>query len=178
MKRLLSLFGVKRGETVKELAAFPQMDTGAPSPLILANDNRLALIYYLNDNPSPDGTYETVRRQRSESEPGPVAFVKASFTAIRFGYPNDEALAGHRLYPKGLRHYGVWEVMDSEWPGELDKANAVHPRHIPGLFRGRHIVFTFHDTTLELLGEDLEVEVREQSAVGLLPEMLKYIQSI
>jgi hypothetical protein len=30
-----------------------------------------------------------------------------------FGYPNDEALAGHPLYASGLRAYGIFEVLNS-----------------------------------------------------------------
>lgn len=166
-----------RGESVRELTEFPQMTTGAPSPLILADENRLALAYYLNATASSaDGSFATIRSRNPAADVEPVAFVKVEFTAIRFGYPNDEGLIGHRLFEKGLRAYGVWEVLNSDWPVELERANRKHPEHFPGLFDGlQHIVFTFQDSTLEVLSSGFEVEVHHQSVFGMLPPMQDFL---
>ena len=166
------------GEIVSEFKEFPQMETGAPSPLIFANENRLALAYYLNaPAPSADGSYATIRSRSPATDVEPVAFVKIEFTVIRFGYPNDEALIGHRLFDKGLRSYGVWEVLNSSWPGELERANRKHPQHFPGFFDDlRHIIYTFHDSTLEVLSHRFEVAVHHQSAFGMLPLMQDFLR--
>jgi hypothetical protein len=68
-----------------------------------------------------------------------------------FGSPNDEALAGHPLYGKGLQFYSVHRVDNSSWIGLLERRNSVHPRHDPKAFLEdkRHYIFTFHDSTLE-----------------------------
>jgi hypothetical protein len=67
-----------------------------------------------------------------------------------FGAPNDEALGGHPLAQVGLRHYSVHEVRESALAYELERRNAVHPRHDPASFANRrHYVFTFQDSTLE-----------------------------
>jgi hypothetical protein len=34
---------------------------------------------------------------------------------MKVGYPDNEALPGHPLYSKGLRHYGRYEVLESSW---------------------------------------------------------------
>ena len=173
----MDLVEQKLGEIVKELAGFPQMETGAPSPLILANENRLALAYYLNATaPSADGSFATTKPRNPAVDAEPVALVKIEVTAIRLGYPNDEALNGHRLFDKGLRWYGVWEVLMSDWPGELERVNQKHPKQFSGLFDGlRHIIFTFHDSTLEVLCRNFEVEVHRQSVYGLLPQMQDFL---
>lgn len=167
-----------RGEIVREFVEFPQMETGAPSPLILADENRLALAYYLNATaPSADGSFATIKSRSPAADIEPVALVKMEFIAIRFGYPNDEGLIGHRLFDRGLRAYCVWEVLNSDWPVELERANRKHPEHFPGLFDSlRHIIFTFHDSTLEVLSRSFEVEVHHQSVFGMLPLMQDFLR--
>src|SRR5262245_58849967 len=128
-------------EEIVELTQFPDMETGAPEPLILANEHRCALVYYLNAHPSRDCGYEIVRA-RSDAEMGPVVFVKMEVWLMHFGYPNGEALGGHPLFKRGLRAFSVQEVIDSTWPSELERANRVHPNHFPEMFdRLRHIIF-------------------------------------
>lgn len=70
--------------------------------------------------------------------------------ALTFGWPNDEALNGHPLWGRGLRHYTIQEVFNSSWIAELERRNAVHPQHLPGAFRDcRHIIITFKEDTFE-----------------------------
>src|SRR5262249_17748356 len=91
-----------------------------------------------------------------------------------FGPPNDEALSGHPLYRKGLRHYGVCEVKNSSWVRALERMNRVHPSHHPRMFsRYRHFVFTFHDTTFECIAGGIRNVARFPyvNHSGLLDEM-------
>jgi hypothetical protein len=46
-----------------------------------------------------------------------------------FGAPNDEALAAHPLYRKGLKFYSVHRVDNSSWISLLERRNSVHPSH-------------------------------------------------
>ena len=69
----------------------------------------------------------------------------------KFGYPNDEGRWGHRLYPKGLRSYGVFEVLESEWLVELRKSNAKAFPDFTAFEGGRHFIFAFHDSTFECI---------------------------
>lgn len=119
----------------------PTMETGAPMPQILAEEGRLVLGYFLNEGVEDEA----------------CAIFKADhYRAFKFGPPNDEALSGHPYYDKGLGYYGVYEVLHSDWIAELEVANRVHSRHLPDLFLAdRHFVFTFHDTTFELIAHDV-----------------------
>ncbi|MGH9524383.1 MAG: hypothetical protein ACRD3E_17805 [Terriglobales bacterium] len=91
-----------------------------------------------------------------------------------FGYPNDEALGSHALYPHGLAHYDFHSVMNSPLIAELDRRNEVHPRHIAGAYRERfrHWVITFHDETLEVIARDAHVArvTPLQPGAGILEE--------
>ena len=88
-----------------------------------------------------------------------VELVRCSTT--KFGYPNDEALGGHPLYAKGLVNYGIYEVLNSSWIAEQAKQNQVcfpAPTHKS---RKRHFIFTFHDSTLECLAQDLKLTLSD-----------------
>jgi len=82
---------------------------------------------------------------------GKILVVFQGCSIASFGYPNDEALAGHPLYKSGLEHYGFYEVMHFPWPAQLEEQNHVM---FPGsrVFQGdRHFAVTFHDSTFECL---------------------------
>jgi hypothetical protein len=112
------------------LADWPQPTTVA-QPRVLADDTTLSLMY------RTDGERYAV-----------VRFPLCMYLA--FGQPNDEALAGHPLARVGLRHYSVHEIHGSALVRELERRNAVHPRHDPAFYLNqRHFVFTFQDSTLE-----------------------------
>jgi hypothetical protein len=133
------MYTVDRHDRVEELKDFPQQSTGAPVPLLLAEDGELILAYLV------------------ESEADEAAVIEfESVSAHYFGPPNDEALNGHPLYHKGLRFYGVYEVQNSSWIRALERMNRVHPKHLPRIFsRYRHFIFTFHDTTLECVANGI-----------------------
>jgi len=74
-----------------------------------------------------------------------------------FGYPNEEAISGHRYARFGLVPFGFVEVNDSEILENIVNANRVHPYHKDELFnKYRHFVFPFHDTTLEVIAKSYE----------------------
>jgi hypothetical protein len=81
-----------------------------------------------------------------------LEFSRCSVT--KFGYPNDHALGGHRLYEKGLGFYGFFEVLDSEWISELRRGNMVTYPDFQAFPDERHFVITFHDSTLECIALD------------------------
>jgi hypothetical protein len=114
------------------------MNTGAPRPAVHSNGRDLLCAYFVNSTANPD------RR---------VALLK--FEAVlqyRFGYPNDEVLQGHSLYPFGLEHYGFFVVENSPLIHEIENQNSCHRQHRPGIYAAfRHWVITFHDETLEVI---------------------------
>lgn len=121
----------------------PESDIGAPMPVVLADEHLLLFGYYLHRAP---------RDWKSDA----CVIVSAElYRALRFGYPNDEALSGHRYAAIGLRAYRAYEVLDSEWLHELKVANRSHPNHSDGMFEhDRHFIFTFHDSVLEFITDD------------------------
>ena len=141
-------------ERVVVLDDWPLPAAGAPCPRIMADDSALSLIYR-----TADGRFAVVH------------FPLCNYLA--FGSPNHEALGGHPLCARGLRHYSVHEVFGSSLIQELERRNSVHPRHDPESYlRGmKHYVFTFQDRTLECVAttepwwqESIQVFEREEEA--------------
>ena len=133
---------VEERDRVVELVDIPQQDVGAPMPVLLASGGCLVIAYLL------------VTGDNDEREFAVVEFdlVYAHY----FGSPNDEALSGHPLYARGLRHYAAYEVFDSSWIRSLERMNRVHPRHDPRRYDDRHhYVFTFHDNTFECVARGI-----------------------
>jgi hypothetical protein len=141
------------------IAAFddvPQHSPGAPMPLIIANDIGLLLSYEV----APDGAER-------------VALKFTSVYAHSFGPPNDEALAGHPLAPRGLQPYGIFEVIDSSWVRALERTNRIYRLHNEDRFRRpRHLVFTFHDNTFECIAEKAVVAARQPNTPEAVASLL------
>lgn len=121
-------------DVVTEDKTFPQMSTGAPMPLLLADDESCVLSYYTGD----ERIY--------------VKFTSASYCSL--GGPNDETLHGHPLFDKRLRHYAAYQVDHSSLIDSLEKINSVHSQHNPARFAEKtHYILTFHDTTFECVAD-------------------------
>ncbi|HLN16965.1 MAG TPA: hypothetical protein VK277_09465, partial [Acidimicrobiales bacterium] len=94
-------------ERVVELDLPWQPDAGAPHPVVRQDEARLVVVY-------------------RAAHPAVGPFVRLQFDSPLcsiFGYPNDEALAGHPLYEVGLGSYGLYEVLSSAWLRELRGRN-------------------------------------------------------
>ena len=77
---------------------------------------------------------------------------------LSLGWPNDEALNGHRLWGTGLNYHAIQEVIGSDLIEELERRNAVHRLHRSGAFRDRrHIIVTFKDATFECVCMTMEL---------------------
>ncbi len=128
-------------------------NAGAPEPMLCQNEHRAVLIF----------------ESRSERR---VLVEFEGCLSTQFGYPNDEALAGHRLYRLGLREYGVFEIVDSSWLRELTRQNRItFPSSAFGQLR--HFVITFHDSTFECLAETLKAKDLEGTRAALLQPYLQ-----
>lgn len=163
--------GSREPDEVVQSDEFPQQSVGAPLPLVLADDRRLVLAYFVEErDPAWDGRSGRVVGPESE-EPAAIVYFP-SFTAFTFGGPNDEALHGHPLHERGLEPYGAFEVKRSSWVASLERVNSVHDHHDPRAYaRLRHFVFTFHDTPLECVAQAFDVHLRRGSHTSLLGEM-------
>ena len=138
------------------------MNTGAPNPIIIANDYKFNLMYYLPDEYNNKNLIIKV-----------VKFVFQNRRIIKFGSPNEVSLNGHRYYHLGLEAYGIFDVKESEWIEELKTTSQFHPRFNEDSYNNlKHYIFCFHDSTLECIAEGFSFEVVEGEIKDLLPSIL------
>jgi hypothetical protein len=139
-----SLYTVDGLDKVITLDDLPRPDAGSPFPIVFSDDQNLLLSYDI-----------------SLHVEGRVVLRFNRAHAHYFGAPNDEALHGHPLYSRGLRCYGIFEVLESSWKRCLEKVNRVHRQHDPDSFNSiRHFIITFHDKTFECLANGVAIAVR------------------
>jgi hypothetical protein len=164
-----AMYVIDEHDQVVPLDDLPQSSVGAPCPVVLAEEGRLVVAFFVQETPADwDGT--TARMVGSDSPGEPAAIVR--FTGPRasmFGSPNDEAFEGHPLASRGLQPYGAFEVRRSSWIRALERMNSVHPSHRPEYFSTlRHFVLAFHDSTFECVAHGYSWE----RAKGPLTEVI------
>lgn len=116
----------------------PSPDPDSPAPILLCDDAALVIAFQTRDQLVAIVRFDPVE-------------------AMRFGAPNDEALAGHPLMSRGLEPSGSFVVENSSWILELAGINSVHPVHEPSYYADlRHFVITFHDSTFECLARRVD----------------------
>ncbi len=138
----------------------PKWSAGATSPVVLASDNGLVLVY-------------NVALEEEESV-GVVTFKHAR--AHRFSGINDEVLSGHPLYGKGLEFYGAHEVVGSSWIEELRSVHSVHHLYDASRWNSiKHYLLCFHDDTLEVLAEGYVSEKRAGTVKEVLSNLVAHL---
>ncbi len=158
---------------LQEIKTLPQMDTGAPAPLIIASEGRVALAYskarFSNGGAAKKVQDVTVREEL-------VLVFFEGCMAHYGGPPNDEALSGHPLAERGLESYAVFEVKNSSWIKRLEYINRIHPHHDSKCyFSQSHLIFTFHDSTFEIICRGFHYEIANEGREELIPRMLRYV---
>jgi hypothetical protein len=120
---------------------------GAPQPFIVSSEERTLIGFYARGEDA----------EQRNSDAVTVAEL-VGCTSVKFGFPNDEVLDGHRLDDPGLGYYEPHEVDNSAWLIELRAIEAVH-EHAPQVpfENARHYVLTFHDSTLEAIARDVRL---------------------
>jgi hypothetical protein len=150
---------------------FPvRWDVGAPLPILLKNDYRAFIVFYLKTvDPNWDGTYVNIIHTDS-AEAADLAVVEFQrCKSVKMGTPNDEVSHGHPLYGKGFRPYTPLRVENSEWIIELEKINSVHRGYKPDLWRNlTHYILGFHDSTFECVAESFRIEVMKATMAHAL----------
>lgn len=112
---------------------------------------------------------------RETRQGGPVALIDLSGCTSRFGLPNDEALRGHPLLERGLRYYAAGEVLNSRWRAREDARNQIaFPES--RMTDIRHLVFTFHDSTLECLTHTFRAELLHEPYLTVLRRIAARIE--
>ena len=165
------MYDVSGNDRVEELKSVPQSCTGAPMPIVLADEFHV-LVAYLTSQPDPnwDGSYVNVVTNDTESVVAIVNFVRPSLHM--FGPPNDEAFGGHPLAKLGLRPYSANEIHNSSWLQRRIAMNRVHRQHSDAMFDDlRHFIFAFHDSTFECLAHEFDISLFRGSMHGAVAHM-------
>jgi hypothetical protein len=162
-----------------------QWDIGAPLPVLIANEDRTFLVFYLrNVDPDWDGTYVHVRDPAQDIDQPMAVLEFRGCHSAKLGDPNDEVLHGHRLWGRGLKPYGAFLVRNSTWVAELRRINEVHESYrdpkvlrgesyftLPPWERMNHYLFALHDSTFECVAESFTVSTFSSS----MPEVLQAV---
>ncbi len=168
------MYEVDSRDEVIELKELPQSSVGAPIPIVLADEFKVILAYYLEDGADQNRPKETDPSHES------IAIVRFnSVTSHMFGPPNDEAFSGHPLAKRGLQPYSAFRVDQSSWIRRLERMNSVHPYHDPSHYKAKqHFIFAFHDSTFECVCKDFELKiVYAQTVSQVIPTMVTWLQS-
>jgi len=131
------------------------MSVGAPLPHIIANEGRLVFGYLV------EGEGDLSLPAAASLDIDAFVVVKTDHCILfKSGSPNDEVLGGHPYSGIGLGPYAIYEVLNSDWIAEVVGINSVHSNCDPALFSAyRHFIFTFHDSTFELIAKDVSFSV-------------------
>ena len=166
------MYEVDQQDHVVPLEDVPQSSIGAPIPVVLADEHRVALAYYMENTP-PDWDGKSVRVVGPLTDGELVALVLFKDPiAHMFGPPNDEAFAGHPLAGRGLEPYAAFRIENSSWIRRLERMNSVHPYHRPERFwELQHLIFAFHDSTFECVCRTYEIKM----ARGPIAEMISHM---
>jgi hypothetical protein len=167
----------ERDRALELRSSVPQSSGGAPLPLILSDEFRVAVAYYTENTPqSWDG--RSVRMLTPDSDE-PWAIVTFDSYAHMFGPPNDEAFRGHPLAERGLTPYAFFVILNSSWLRGLERMNSVHPHHSKNRFmqRKHHFVLSFHDSTFECIASGFTVRTGSGPLSGTIPLMLETLSS-
>ena len=147
-----------------DIGCFPEL--AVSGPIVMAADERLVFSFNAT-RPTPDG-----RR----TDAGRAVVNVESCLAFKFGHPNDEALPGHPLYDLGFEGVAVYEVLESSWIAELARQNRVRfPDSDLAAWGVRHFLFSFHESTLEVLGDGLDVSVSDDSFSVIVSRMQSWL---
>jgi hypothetical protein len=137
-------------------------DPVVPRPLLMQYEDEAYLAFYPREDPIQHDPTPTVAIFQWHGCDGAV-----------LGPPNDEAVPGHRLWPRGLD--GVaWgaEVNNSAWIAHLEKVNSVHARHRPGWFSQlRHFVLLFKESTFECLAGGYSLRIEKKPMLDVLIDL-------
>ncbi|MDB5306349.1 MAG: hypothetical protein JWO38_551 [Gemmataceae bacterium] len=148
-----------------DIGCFPEL--AVSGPLLMADDGRLVFSFN-STRLAADGYHR--------DDAGRTVVRVASCLAFKFGYPNDEALPGHPLYGRGLVGTAVYEVLESSWVAELARQNRVRfPDTDMTRWGVRHFLFSFHDSTLEVLCRGLEVSLSGESLAAEVSRMQAWL---
>ena len=148
-----------------DIGCLPEL--AVSGPILMADDGKL--VFSFNATRLAADGYHRVDAGR--------AVVRVPWClAFKFGYPNDEALPGHPLYGRGFVGTAVYEVLESSWVAELARQNRIpFPEMDPDVWDVWHFLFSFHDSTLEVLCRGLEVSLSGEPLAAEMRRMQAWL---
>jgi len=168
------VYTIDKRDRVHELPDVPLPSSGAPDPLVLADEDTL-VVTYITAKPS---TGQAGGSGLPSADEAAAIVVFRQCHASHFGPPNDRTFATHPLADRGLRPYGAFEVESSSWLRGLEMRSRDHPWHDPKLFqRLRHWVWTFQDSVLECAALNYAALEAQGRPDDLLPRMHAQLRS-
>ncbi len=167
------MYNSNRKEILKKIKDLPAFSVGAPCPVVYSSEHSLYVTYYLNfDESESDESSVKIIDSHTTSEPSIIVKFDHAYAHF-FGPPNDEALHGHPLYNAGLEPYSYFEVLNSSWIDKHEKMNRVHHHHDKESYKEyRHFIFTFHDSTLEVISEGYSFELTNLSMLQNIEKII------
>ena len=153
---------------VRELDLGVRPESAVSAALLLQSEERTFL------------TFNAVRRDSSGlfQVVGTAVVEFESCQATRFGYPNDEALAGHPLFDKGLDSVGAYEVENSSWIRSIAEQNRISfPNSREDEKTSHHYVFVFHDSTFECVADKFHLEISMAPVEEILADLSRRLLS-
>lgn len=150
------------------------MDSGAPSPTIVSNDNELLITFYVDK----ESLFVEPQQRDTFYDTGVVTLRFKLALKYTFGLPNDETMHGHPYSRLGMRPYSFYELKDSDLIASMQKINSVHPYHNPETWKEcRHYIITFHDNMFECVASGFEIREENVSlhdqAATMLNELFR-----
>jgi hypothetical protein len=123
------------------LEGIPRPSGGAPMPLVMADDDRLLVAYFVDAPWPPNPADETIAI---------LQFVRPLVHI--FGQPEHNNYDLHPLHNRGLSDHFYCEVKHSSW------IRALRPLlNNDALEEWKHFVFLFHDSSLECVAQGFKV---------------------
>jgi len=135
------------------------MDTGAPCPLLIAEDGDLRLIFYSNDENQND-----LRQRNNLYDQGIVELKFKLYGFFSFGPPNDETLTGHPYFELDLYPYSFYELLDSDLIAKISTYGRHHHFYNPNAYdKYHHYILTFKEQLFECVARGFEVNTYNET---------------
>ena len=162
---------------LNEIGLKHPINMGAPAPKILADDNNLILLFYLDLFDSPKIS-DKLKEREIENDTG-IAIIKFKRKFIhKFGAPNDDLIIGHPYYKIGLKPYSFYSVEDSDWIKEIIRIQSLHPYYNEESVKNlNHYILTFKDNTFECIADEYFVEYSYETMSQCIQLCLKNMES-
>lgn len=143
-----------KSQRLIKLNDVPQSNVGAPLPIILSDERSTILLFYLEGSHvnSNDESPRSVSQESSDMNVCAISFL-GSYDQ-RFGPPDENEIYFHPMASIGLEPYSAFELAPSEWADKMTFTNDL-----------RHYIFTFHDSTFEILARSYSIEVIRETSL-------------